>query len=344
MKLSPRDATAYFAKPDSNAAGALIYGADAMRVALKRQDLLKALLGPDADKEMRLTRIAASELRSDPAQLQDGMKAQGFFPGPRAVFLEDAGDGLSAAIGAALQDWQPGDAQIIVTAKQLPVKSSLRKTFESHSKTYSIGIYDDPPTRAEIEAQLRAVGLSNLSHEATGDLSTLAQSLDPGDFRQTVEKLALYKLNDTTPVTSEDVAVCAPTTIGAELDDVIHAAAEARVSDIGPLIQRLAGQGILPVGLCIAAGRHFRTLHGAACDPQGPAAGLSSMRPPVFGPRRDRMIRQAQSWGIPKLEQALGLLVGTDLQLRSSTRAPQMALMERALIRLAMMSRSGTGG
>ena len=51
------------------------------------------------------------------------------------------------------------------------------------------------------------------------------------------------------------------------------------------------------------------------------------------------MLRQAQAWRIYRLEQALTLLTDTDLQLRSSSRAPQMALMERALIRLAMLGR-----
>jgi DNA polymerase-3 subunit delta len=38
------------------------------------------------------------------------------------------------------------------------------------------------------------------------------------------------------------------------------------------------------------------------------------------------------------LEGALSVLVDTDLTLRSSQQAPQLALMERALIRLAMMA------
>ncbi|MEO1951526.1 MAG: DNA polymerase III subunit delta, partial [Thioclava sp.] len=61
--------------------------------------------------------------------------------------------------------------------------------------------------------------------------------------------------------------------------------------------------------------------------------------PPIFGPRRDRMQRQAQSWGMYKLETALKELVETDLTLRSASRAPQMAVMERALMRLAMLAR-----
>ena len=63
------------------------------------------------------------------------------------------------------------------------------------------------------------------------------------------------------------------------------------------------------------------------------------MRPPIFGPRRDRMLRQAQKWGVVRLEQALTLLTDTDLQLRSAGQhAPAMALVERTLIRLAMMA------
>jgi DNA polymerase-3 subunit delta len=63
------------------------------------------------------------------------------------------------------------------------------------------------------------------------------------------------------------------------------------------------------------------------------------MRPPVFGPRRDRMIRQAQLWRAERLEIALGMLTDTDLQLRSAgQRAPAMAVVERSLVRLAMMA------
>ena len=88
------------------------------------------------------------------------------------------------------------------------------------------------------------------------------------------------------------------------------------------------------------ATRHFRTLHAAASDPGGPSAGIGRARPPVYGPRRDRMERQVKAWGRVRLEQALGLLTETDLTLRSAAQtAPPKAVMERTLIRLAMMGR-----
>jgi DNA polymerase-3 subunit delta len=78
-------------------------------------------------------------------------------------------------------------------------------------------------------------------------------------------------------------------------------------------------------------------LHAAASDPQGPDAGFSRARPPVFGPRKDRMVREARAWGTARLEKALQELMNTDLMLRSSRPLPAMALVERAFIRLAMM-------
>ena len=102
MKLNARDASRYFGKPDPSRTGLLIYGPDAMRIALKRQELIAALIGPQGEEEMRLTRIPASDLRKDPALLGDAIKAVSFFPGPRVAFVEDANDNAVAVSTSAL--------------------------------------------------------------------------------------------------------------------------------------------------------------------------------------------------------------------------------------------------
>jgi DNA polymerase-3 subunit delta len=336
MKLSTRDAAAYFRKPDPNATGLLIFGADAMRVAERRKQVLTALVGPDAETEMRLTRINGSDLRKEPALLLDAVKAVGFFPGPRAVHIETAVDGLSDVIATALTDWKPGDAQIIATAGALNARSALRKLFESHRSTYAAGIYDDPPSRQEVEQMLSDSGLRNIAPPAAEALSMLSRTLEPGDFRQTLEKVALYKSGDDTPLTPEDVDACAPRSTEADLDDLFSVVAEARKEEIALVLSRLYAQGVTPVTLCIGATRFFRTLHALASDPGGPSSGAAKLRPPLFGPKRDRMVRQAELWGRRSLEKALQTLTDTDLQLRSASRAPQQALVERALLRLAL--------
>lgn len=337
MILKGAEASRYCAKPDPVRAGLLIFGADAMRVALKRQEAIAALIGPDGPGEMRLTRMSGAELRKDGSLLLDAIKATGFFPGPRVAFLEDATDGLTDTVASALKDWKPGDAQIVVTAGNLTGKSALKTLFEKHPAAVCIGLYDEPPGREEIEAALKTAGLANIDREAMTDLTTLARALDPGDFRQTLEKIALYKWGDASPLTPADVAAMAPATIEAEVDDLIAAVADARTEAIGPLFRRLEGQGVLPVTICIGALRHFRILHAAASDPQGPGAGIQRAR--VNFKQKDAMGRQAGQWGSRALENAVSLLLETDLTLRSASRAPGMAVMERALIRIAMTRR-----
>ncbi|MFT3690591.1 DNA polymerase III subunit delta [Paenirhodobacter sp.] len=339
MKLSGIAASRYFARPEPDRTGLLIFGADGMRVALRRQEVIAALIGPEGEGEMRLTRLPAAGLRKDPAALADAMKAVGFFPGARVVFVEDASDTAAPAVTAALKDWRPGDAQLVVTAGSLTAKSALRKIFEAHPNAYAIGIYDDPPSREEIEEILHRAGLRDIAPAAMTDLLALARSLDPGDFRQTVEKIALYKWGDSAPLTPTEVAANAPVTIEADVDDVLNIVAEGRAQELGPMMRRIEGQGVQPVALAISVLRHFRALHAAASDPGGPGAGLGRLRPPVFGPRRDRMQAQASKWGMFRLEEALKVLVETDLTLRSASKAPQMALVERAFLRLAMMAR-----
>lgn len=338
MKLSPRAAEGYFARPDRDKAGLLIYGGDAMRVALRRQQVLGALLGKGAEEEMRLTRMAGADLRRDPAAVLDAIKSRSFFDGPRAVFVEDATEAAQPALQAALADWTSEDAQIVVTAGALKAGSKLRKLFEAADHAYAVGLFDDPPSRAEVERMLKEAGIHQVSGDAQALLIALAADLGPGDFAQLALKIGLYKQSDDTPLAPDDIEACAPLSIEAGIDDILHVVAEAKTAEIAALLRRLSAQGTQGVALCIGALRHFKTLYAIASDPGGPGAGIGKLRPPIYGPRRDRMLRQAQDWGPARLEDALGVLTDTDLALRSGGQtAPQMALVERAFIRLSML-------
>jgi DNA polymerase-3 subunit delta len=337
MKLAGADARRYLVKPDPGKAALVIFGEDGMRVAMKRAEAVLALAGPQADAEMRLARIAAADLRKDAAALLDAVKAQGFFPGPRVVVVEDVTDGLTATILTAFDQWRPGDANIIVTAGNLTAKSTLKTMAEKHFAAICIGLYDDPPTREEIDAELKRAGLAQVPADAMAELMTLSRALDPGDFRQTLEKISLYKYHDPAPLTVAEIAALAPATIETEAEVLLDAVAELQMTQIGPVLRRLEGQGVLPVTLCIAALRHFTQLHTMATDPEGPANGFT--RSGGFFKRRDRMLRQVGNWAPRQIEKALSLLVETDLMLRSTSRAPAMAVMERTLIRIARRER-----
>ncbi len=340
MKLAARDVHGFITKPMDGVPGILIYGQDPMRVALRRKEIIDKIGGPNAEDEMRLTRILGSELRKEPSTALDAIKSVGFFPGTRIVHIEDANETAAAGVINALEDWEPGDAVLVITAGALKPTSKVRKAFETHSSAASLAIYNDPPSRAEVDALLQKANLSEVDRDGRVVLDVMAREMDPGDFQQFIEKLSLYTLQMDGPITGEHIAKCAPLSTEAGVDDVLHCVAEARTDTLIPLMQRLESQGVTPTALCINALRHFKSLHSAASDPGGAGQGIAKLRPPVFGPRRDRMLRQAQNWGRSKLEQAISILLETDLKLRSANQtAPQIAVVERSFIRLSMLGR-----
>ncbi len=338
MKLAARDLLRDLGRPDPARAGVLMFGPDPMRIALLRRDLVAALIGPGGEGEMRLTRLQGGDLRRDPAALVDAMKAVGFFPGHRVVLVEDAGEGQADTILAAFADWRSGDAELVVTAGALAAKSRLRKGVEAARNAFAVAVHADPPGQAEVEAALARAGLSRVPPDALAALTAHARAVDPGDFAQFVEKLALYKGDDPAPLTPADVAACAPLSVEADIDEMLHMVAEGETAALGAQMQRLAAQGASPTGLMIGAARHFRTLHAAAVSGEAPEAALGRARPPVFGPRRDRMAAQVRRLGQGRLERALGMIMDTDLALRSSRPVPSMAMVERTFIRIAMLA------
>ena len=341
MKLTNRDLNSFFNSPPKGVAGVLIYGSDPMRVANKRQDLIQAMLGPKANEEMRLARISRENLKKTPEQAIDLCKAQGFFPGQRALLIEEANETITDIIIKAINVWKDGDATIIVTAGSLKPTSNLRKYFEQNKNTFSAPIYDNPMNKAEVENIISRSGLKNITQDSFTQLYQLALQLEPGDFKQTIEKLALYKFNDETPLTHQEIRKCSPVSNEAQIEEVIAVILSGDQSKISQIVNRLRSQGVLPVTLVIAATRHFKVLFSVAADPKGPNAGASALRPPVYGPRKENLIKQVQTWGPEKIKAAIKIITATDLLLRSTNQqTPQMALVERLFIRLAMIAKN----
>jgi len=338
MKLTSRDVVSFFKSPPKGLAGVLIYGNDVMRVSDKRQQFISSLLGPKADEEMRLTRISRENLKKAPEQAIDLCKAQGFFPGERALLIEEANETVADTIITAIEEWQDGDATIVVTAGSLKPSSSLRKFFEQKKNIFSVPIFDNPMTKFEVEKIITESGLQNVTQEILNQLAIIASELPPGDFKQSVNKLALYKLNDETPVTYQDLINCTPASNEAAIDEVLNVILAGNEFKISQIIGRLRSQGVLPVTLVIAATRHFKALFSIVSNPGGVSAGATALRPPIYGPRKETLINQAQKWGPVKIKTAIKILTTIDLKLRSADqKVPQMSLVERHLIRIAML-------
>ncbi len=351
MKLAGARAAAFCARPDAamigRLTGALLHGPDSGLVALRRRELVDFLTEGD---DLRLTRLEPGAALKDPAGIDAALRARGFFPGRRVVLIEGARDPLAGPLKGVLAGIGPLDSSpdappdtfLVITAPSLTARSALRRLFEAAGGLASLGLYPEPPGEAELAGLLGAAGLAGgLTPEAAQALAVVASQIDRGTLLQLIEKIAVFALDHDGPLDQEELSALLPMAADSELDRLVAAVAEGRAEAVGPLIGRLAAAGIGAAGMLIAAGRHFRQLLGLAAARDGIDAALGRLRPPAFGPRRRALAAQARRWGPGRLETANRLLFHADRTLRSAGDRPDRALVERCLIRLAMMVAGG---
>ena len=337
MKLTGREALRFCTSPDPARIGVLIHGEDAGQIASARQQIVRSVLGDDGD-DMRLTRMDASDARKDAASVEAALKTRGFFPGRQVLVIEGGTDGLAAPLTVALADVSAEDAFLVVTAGVLPARSKLRKFFEDHRDLVGLQLFLDAPEPADIDAMVRKAGAAGgIEADAVNALVGISAGMDHGSFAQLIEIIGIYYHGSSTPVDQETVLALAPVGLDTEMDAFVGAVASGQPGSIGPLVRRLSASGAAPVGLLLALQRHFRQLLQASSASGGPESGLAALRPPVWGPRRSAMSAQLRRWGQGRLEQANRVLFETDGKVRSSGQVPDLALVERCALRLAIM-------
>lgn len=316
-------------------AGFLIYGPDPLLVSYGRDRLVKNILASGSD--IAFERVPVEKVAQDREFLSSELKAQGFFSNRRVICVDGAGDSAVQAATIALNSRTEEDGWLLMTAGQLRVASKLRKLFETNSNAVSAPIYDASLSKNEVQDALKYAGLTEIHREAMEDLLALGRNLAPQFFDQTVEKLSLYKLEDNTPLSQSDIEECATRDEDGSLNGLLNLVLEQKSASIGPALRQVYGQGQNPVTLLIMAQREFRQIMSATCDPDGTIAGVNKLRPPVFGPRREQMIRYAQLWGTRGAEMAITSLIAADRLVRAAGAVSQHAIVERTLMRLSLL-------
>jgi len=334
VKLNARDALQFCRSPDRRYRAALIYGEDGVEVSRRRAQLIKALIGDGEDHN--LTQLDAGQARRDPAIIADALRARGFFGGEPIVLIENGTDGLAAGLAETFSSAADDDAFLIVTGGILPARSKLRKLFEGEVSAVSAPCYQTAFGRAEIEVFLKDAGVTAIDDEAMRDLVDFSRSSDSGALTDLVTRLALYSLDTKDAISSADVIACLPGSGDADLDDVLDAVADGDAGRIGPIMSKLESQGVNATTLAISAMQKFKQLHAISSAGGSADAVISRLRPPVFGPRRDMLTRQARLWSTAKCEGALKLIFETDSALRGGAAAAGYPMLERMLIRLAL--------
>lgn len=343
MKLRAADLRRSLARPATVPRGLLLFGEDAARVVMLRDEAIAALGGPQAEADMRVLRLMAQEARSHPDSIANGLTQMGFFPGVRIVVVADATDGLAAALLDAVRAAAPGEAYLVVTAGILPARSALRKGFETEAGLAAVACYAESVDAGEIAAALRCMDVPEVEPAALEALARLSAEMDRLSLQQLLAKLALYHGGAGDALSLEAVSACAPPGEGAELDDLAVALLARAPDTVMAMMSRLSASGSGGVAMAIVLGRFFRQMLEARLVMDSlrlsADAALGRVQPPLRLPTRRAAACHLGTWRVTELERACLAVQGLDASLRSELPLPASALVERILLRLAIAGR-----
>jgi len=333
----PKDAAdAFCARPRDGLVAVLIYG-DASLVS-DRCERLRSAWSAGSDAEV--AQLSGETLRRDPTALDTAMRSDSLFAARRCVIVANATDGVAPAFAGVL-DAASEDTRLIVTAGSLNAGSKLRKAFETSARAAAVQSYDAPLTHQAVAEMLEEAGAGEITSDAMTALLRAAETLDRSALRSELEKLVLLTAGG--PVGAEDVAMSMGAARAAPLDAALDAALAGRPAELRRVLARAWIGGQTPDAAASALMRRLRALRGALAIASGEGCdvetALGRLSPPIRFPMNQSYIRHAALWSAPALDAALAQVLSAQKLMRDKTPVPAASVVERAMIRVAMLAR-----
>jgi DNA polymerase-3 subunit delta len=344
-KVAAGKVDGFLANPAPGCRGLLLYGPNAGLVH-ERAEGFVARIVEDPHDPFRVAELTPDALKEDPARLIDEVGALSLTGGMRIVRLRDAGDGQSATLGDALGAADKTSSTLLVESGDLGPRSSLRRLFEGAKNGAALACYGDEGRDLDelIAASLAKNGL-NLDNDARAVLLDRLSS-DRSQIRGEIEKLALYAQessgNGQKSLSYDDIVACVGDSAELSLEAVSFAVAGGDAAAIERTLGRAFREGIAPVSLLRAVGRHLQRLQLAAARIEAGAsdkAAMDDLRPKVFFKQVPAFRRQLGLWNTQRLGHALGLALDAEIDCKRAG-APAQTVCGRTLFRIAAGSRS----
>jgi DNA polymerase III subunit delta len=344
-KVAAGKVEGFLANPAPDCRGLLLYGPNAGLVH-ERAEGFVARMVEDPHDPFRVAELTPAALKDDPARLIDEVGALSLTGGTRIVRLRDAGDGQSGALDDALGAAEKTDSIILVESGDLGPRSSLRRLFEGAKNGAALACYGDEGRELDelIAASLTENGLS-LDNEARAVLLDRLSS-DRSQIRGEIGKLALYAqepgADGQKSLSYDDIIACIGDSAELSLEAVSFAVAGGDAAAIERALARAFREGIAPVSLLRAVGRHLQRLQLAAAKIEAGASDKTAMddlRPKVFFKQAPAFRRQLGLWTTQRLGHALGLALDAEIDCKRAG-APAQTVCGRTLFRIAAGSRS----
>jgi DNA polymerase III subunit delta len=291
---------------DSGASGVrlyLLHGPDESGAAALAERLGRAL-GAGAEK----VSIEGSSLKGDPGRVTDEARSLALFGERRWILVSNVGDDALAAAQMLLAEPQV-EHPVVMTGPGLRTTAKLVQFAIAEPAAMSFACY--VPDGANAERMGTGIAREH-GLRPVDDVARRLMAASGGDravITREIEKLALYL--DAAPDRPRDLDGDALDALGADLgegqmSDVVDAAIEGRVRDIGRELGRFADSGGSAIPLLRQIVRKLMTLAAIRAEVDAgaqPAAAVKKRR--LHFREEPGMIRLVQRWRSPDIVRAI---------------------------------------
>lgn len=335
MKLPFRQTEPFVKAPDQAARLILVYGPEAGLIK-ERCAIMGRTVVADLNDPFNAVTLSADKLIEDPARLMDEAMAMSMLGGNRLIRIEGASDTLAPLIKEYLQN-PSAQNLVIVEAGELGAKSALRLLVEKAANAAAVPCYveDERDLLTLVRDSLKEAGIP-IDRDAA---SLLAGALvgDRLRARNEIEKLVIYKGDDRTAITVEDVQECVGGAGAQTLDKFVYAVTGSQTENALTAFHTLIQEGMPLIVILRSLQSHFRRLHLVkARVERGEALEIvmKSLQPPVFWKQEDMFKSQVRSWSLSGLARILQKLAELEASCKK-TGVPDEVLTAQALLSIS---------
>ena len=257
MKIQPKLADAFLAKPDKEHKAVLIYGPDSGGVRDRAKKITTAILGSNPDP-MAIFEVTEAKLLADSALLADELSSVSMMCPRRVILIRDGGDKLTKVLEAA-SPYFNADCYLIVMGDELSTRSSLRAWFEKAPSVAALACYRDEVR--DIQGVIRKAfdeAKLPIDREVMDGLAALLGN-DRYVTYQELDKIITYAGGK--PVTLPEVQALVDYNRETNLDDIVSAVADRNVVQLEKMLMILIREGMQPVAYLRALQRYFNRLY-----------------------------------------------------------------------------------
>ena len=335
-ELKAKDVESYLRRAPTHAI-VLVYGPDRGLVS-ERASHIANQSGVALDDPFSAIRLDASEIESDPPRLADEAATISMFGGKRLIWVKGTAGPKYLSAVASLCENPPQNALVLIEAGELKKESAFRKAAEKSPSAVTLPCYADEGRGVEtlIDEMLTQNKLSiNL------DARQWLKARLGGDrlaSRSELEKLALYTSGQS-KITLDDVQQSGGDVSSLSIDAVIEAVMTGNAAAADTAFSKVI-TGKQPSALVLSALiRQLQTLiamrESVERDGKSISTLVATVRPPLFGPRKDFLERALNNWPLESIGRALARLQTATLDAR------RKSTLEDEIIRFALLGLAG---